>query len=177
MALWKGKQYLSASSQQAGVKFQNRLAKAGDSMHGVAGGVKKIQSSVAVHNHTSMEQSVARNSGHLHDDLVQHFAAFTIKCGFQTNRHPYHHLQDFHLLISRPWSLSTIEPINHQAYQPSSLLTIKPIDHQAYRPSSLLTIEPINHRAYQPLSLSTIEPINHRSYRPSSLSTIKPINH
>ena len=44
--------------------------------------------------------------------------------------------------------LSTIEPIDHQAYQPSSLLTIKPIDHQAYQPSSLSTIEPINHRAY-----------------------------
>ena len=27
--------------------------------------------------------------------------------------------------------LSTIEPIEHQVYQPSSLLTIEPIDHQA----------------------------------------------
>ena len=41
-------------------------------------------------------------------------------------------------------SLSTIQTINHLAYQPSSLLTIKPIDHQAYQPSSLLTIKPIN---------------------------------
>ena len=39
--------------------------------------------------------------------------------------------------------LSTIEPIEHQVYQPSSLLTIEPNDHQAYRPSSLLTIKPI----------------------------------
>ena len=28
--------------------------------------------------------------------------------------------------------LSTIKPIDHQAYQPLSLSTIKPIDHQAY---------------------------------------------
>ena len=31
-------------------------------------------------------------------------------------------------------SLSTIEPIHHQAYQPSSLSKIKPIDYKAYRP-------------------------------------------
>ena len=44
----------------------------------------------------------------------------------------------------QPLSLSTIKPINHQAYWPSSLLTI-----------SLLTIKPINHQAHWPLSLST----------------------
>ena len=47
--------------------------------------------------------------------------------------------------------LSTIETIDHQAYQPSSLSTIEPIDHQAYQPSSLLTFKPINHWAYWPL--------------------------
>ena len=40
--------------------------------------------------------------------------------------------------------LSTIEPINHQAYWPSSLLTIEPIDYWAYWPSSLSTIKPID---------------------------------
>ena len=51
--------------------------------------------------------------------------------------------------------LSTIEPIDHQAYWPSSLSTIKPINHQVYRPSNLATIKPINHKAYQPSSLLT----------------------
>ena len=75
--------------------------------------------------------------------------------------------------------LSTIEPIDHGAYQPSSPLTIESIDHQAYRPSSLLTIKPIDYQAYWPLSLSNLEPINYQAYwayRPSSLSTIKPID-
>ena len=44
--------------------------------------------------------------------------------------------------------LSTIEPINPQAYQPSSLLTIQPNNHPAYQPSSLSTIQPIDHQAY-----------------------------
>ena len=51
--------------------------------------------------------------------------------------------------------LSTIEPIDHRAYQPSNLLTIEPINHQTYWPSSLLTIKPINHWAHWPLSLLT----------------------
>ena len=38
----------------------------------------------------------------------------------------------------QPSSLSTIEPIDHQAYWPSSLSTIKP-DHQAHWPSSQFT--------------------------------------
>jgi len=59
-----------------------------------------------------------------------------------------------------PSSLSTIQPIDHPAYQPSSLLTIKPIDHRAYRPLSLSTIEPIDHQAYWPLT--------HWAYWPSS---------
>ena len=48
----------------------------------------------------------------------------------------------------------------------SLLSSIKPINHQAYRPSCLLTIKPIN-----------IEPINHQAHQPSSLLTIKPIDH
>ena len=67
-----------------------------------------------------------------------------------------------------------------RAYWPSSLSTIEPIDHQAYQPSSywllnISTIEPIKDCAYWPSSLSTIEPIDHQSYQQSSLVTIEPI--
>ena len=73
--------------------------------------------------------------------------------------------------------LSTIEPINHNAYWPLSLSTIKLINHWAYWPLSLLTIEPINHLAYWPPSLLTIKPIDYWDHWPWSLSTIKPIGH
>ena len=76
-------------------------------------------------------------------------------------------------------SLSTIEPIDHQAYWPSSLSTIMPINHWAYKPLCLSTIgpiEPIDHWAYWPSSLLTIKPIDHQAYGPSSPLTIKSIN-
>ena len=86
------------------------------------------------------------------------------------------------LLSPKPLSLSelllsTIKPIDHQAYRPSSLSTIEPSDYWANWPSSLLTIKPIYHWAYQPLSLLTIEPIDHQAYLPLSLSTIDPIDY
>ena len=61
----------------------------------------------------------------------------------------------------RPLSLSTIEPIDHWAYQPLSLLTIEPIksiNHHAYWPSSLsyVSSNPINHQAHWPWSLLTL---------------------
>ena len=42
-ALWKGKQYLGARAKQAGVSFENKMAVAGNSIQGVAGGFKKIR--------------------------------------------------------------------------------------------------------------------------------------